>query len=151
MAVLSSDGNALAIQQRLNLFRVACGMDAAVDHLVFLQITKLTGVNFLDLCQEIAGIPQFLCGITDLCAGSGVFFVGEAGTLAGIFFHQNGVTGSNNRSYLNGCTDNSVFTLFDIFQYTENHGCILSYAFSATSSISTRFIVLPRRLLPLTS
>ena len=121
VAVFCGDGDALAVQNSLHLFGVAGGMDAAVDHLIFLQIAELRGFDLLDLSQEITGIPQLLGGVTDLCAHGGILFIGEAGTNTCAFFHQNSVTVGNNGTNFNRSANNTVFACFNVFQNAKNH------------------------------
>ena len=121
MAVLSGDGDALAVQNGLHLFGVAGGMDAAVDHLVLFQIAELRRLDLLDLGQKIAGVPQLLGGVADSGTGGSIFFIGEACALTCILFHQNGVAVCNDGCHLHRGADDPVFALFNVLQYTKNH------------------------------
>ena len=130
VAVLRSDGDALAVQNGLHLLRMSRRMDAAVEHLVLSQIFVLAGLDLLDLGKKIAGVPHFLRGVHQTGAHLFIGLVGESRTYAGALLHQHGMSGVFDGCHLDRGADHAVFAFLDVLENSENHTCFLLYRFS---------------------
>ena len=95
VAVLCSDRNALAVKNRLHLFRVSCRVDATIDHLAFPQIAVFRRLNFLDLGQKIAPLPHLLRRFHNRCAHLRIRLIGEPRFCSAVLLNEHRMPRAN--------------------------------------------------------
>ena len=125
MAVFRREGDALALQQRVDFGGVCCGMDAGEDDLVLADQTVLAGLEFLHLGDEVGPGIDLFHRADQFRAGFFVSFIRKAAALARALLHQGRVSVGDDRGDLAGRGDGTVFAVFDVLQKSENHGNLL--------------------------
>ena len=124
VSVLSSESDALALKNSVNLLRMSCGVNTTENNLVFSHKRILNGSKLLNLSNHIAACPNFLSSLYDLSACLSVLLIGEASHLTAIVLRPYLVAGSNDSSNLSGSGNYSKLALIDVLQNTVNH-CFL--------------------------
>ena len=90
-------------------------MDAAQNDLVFADEIEFAGFEFLHLGDEIAALVHLFHGIHDLRAGSRIFLVREACSLAAVVLRQDLMTRRYDGFHFRRRADDSEFAFFDVF------------------------------------
>ena len=121
MAVLGGKGDALAVQNGLDLLGVGGGVDTGEDDLALPQQGELAGLQLLDLGDKVGLGVDLLHGVHQAGPGLHILRVLKAGLLARALLDQNGVAVGGDGSDLVGGGDGAILAVFDVLQQSEYH------------------------------